>query len=222
MSLVCCARHDQIILFRVHVNSEIGISRRPKSKSDWANVRMHLKRFSPSPPSDVNECSELNKRMVLCKNAQCINTVGSYQCVCLPGFTSERDNYCVETPSTERSAARPHWVCSCTAATRGRTGTPHRLWMTLSVFSTSCRTSRILFKPLKPVPVVMPHLDQRRPEATFGHCIIREGRCVTATVRKTTCYMCSTFMPAIKTVCDPTSKCHLWIYHTYIFLILQL
>ncbi|KAF7704852.1 hypothetical protein HF521_021924 [Silurus meridionalis] len=45
---------------------------------------------------DVNECSELNKRMSLCRNGKCINTPGSYKCQCLPGFTpSERPNYCV-------------------------------------------------------------------------------------------------------------------------------
>ncbi len=47
--------------------------------------------------TDVNECLELNSRMSLCKNAKCINTVGSYQCECLPGFTaSDEPNYCVE------------------------------------------------------------------------------------------------------------------------------
>lgn len=75
-------------------------------RASWSQL------FSLCPPSDVNECSELNKRMVLCKNAQCINTLGSYRCVCLPGFTSARDNYCVEAPSTERSAARPHWAAA--------------------------------------------------------------------------------------------------------------
>ncbi|XP_053535332.1 latent-transforming growth factor beta-binding protein 1 [Ictalurus punctatus] len=45
---------------------------------------------------DVNECTELNKRMSLCKNGKCINTQGSYKCQCLPGYTpSERPNYCV-------------------------------------------------------------------------------------------------------------------------------
>ncbi|XP_060789204.1 latent-transforming growth factor beta-binding protein 1 isoform X4 [Neoarius graeffei] len=45
---------------------------------------------------DVNECTELNKRMSLCRNGKCINTQGSYKCQCLPGYTpSERPNYCV-------------------------------------------------------------------------------------------------------------------------------
>ncbi|KAG9344602.1 hypothetical protein JZ751_011274 [Albula glossodonta] len=45
---------------------------------------------------DVNECSELNNQMSLCKNAKCINTQGSYKCVCFPGFVqSEHPNYCV-------------------------------------------------------------------------------------------------------------------------------
>lgn len=45
---------------------------------------------------DINECSELNKKMSLCKNGKCINTQGSYKCVCLPGFVhSAQHNYCV-------------------------------------------------------------------------------------------------------------------------------
>lgn len=45
--------------------------------------------------ADVNECDELNNRMSLCKNAKCINTEGSYKCVCLPGYVpSDKPNYC--------------------------------------------------------------------------------------------------------------------------------
>ncbi|TRY90772.1 hypothetical protein DNTS_028646 [Danionella cerebrum] len=44
----------------------------------------------------INECSELNAKMSLCKNGNCINTQGSYKCVCLPGFIhSAQHNYCV-------------------------------------------------------------------------------------------------------------------------------
>ncbi|XP_049320138.1 latent-transforming growth factor beta-binding protein 1 isoform X3 [Astyanax mexicanus] len=56
---------------------------------------------------DVNECSELNKRMSLCKNGKCINTPGSYRCQCLPGFTqSDRPNYCVPSQESSPSSAR--------------------------------------------------------------------------------------------------------------------
>uniref|UniRef100_A0A8B9JHN2 Latent-transforming growth factor beta-binding protein 4 n=1 Tax=Astyanax mexicanus TaxID=7994 RepID=A0A8B9JHN2_ASTMX len=56
---------------------------------------------------DVNECSELNKRMSLCKNGKCINTPGSYRCQCLPGFTqSDRPNYCVPSQESAPSSAR--------------------------------------------------------------------------------------------------------------------
>lgn len=45
--------------------------------------------------ADVNECNELNNRMSLCKNAKCINTEGSYKCLCLPGYVpSDKPNYC--------------------------------------------------------------------------------------------------------------------------------
>jgi len=48
-----------------------------------------------SPFADVNECNELNNRMSLCKNAKCINTEGSYKCLCLPGYVpSDKPNYC--------------------------------------------------------------------------------------------------------------------------------
>uniref|UniRef100_A0A3B3ZCB1 Latent transforming growth factor beta binding protein 1 n=1 Tax=Periophthalmus magnuspinnatus TaxID=409849 RepID=A0A3B3ZCB1_9GOBI len=40
---------------------------------------------------DVDECSELNRRMSLCKNSKCINTIGSYRCECLPGFKIRSD-----------------------------------------------------------------------------------------------------------------------------------
>uniref|UniRef100_A0A671Q7L0 Latent-transforming growth factor beta-binding protein 3 n=1 Tax=Sinocyclocheilus anshuiensis TaxID=1608454 RepID=A0A671Q7L0_9TELE len=45
----------------------------------------------------INECSELNTKMSLCKNGKCINTQGSYKCVCLPGFVNSalHNNYCV-------------------------------------------------------------------------------------------------------------------------------
>lgn len=48
--------------------------------------------------ADVNECDELNNRMSLCKNAKCINTEGSYKCLCLPGYVpSDRPNYCTRS-----------------------------------------------------------------------------------------------------------------------------
>uniref|UniRef100_A0AAR2LG16 Latent-transforming growth factor beta-binding protein 3 n=1 Tax=Pygocentrus nattereri TaxID=42514 RepID=A0AAR2LG16_PYGNA len=56
---------------------------------------------------DVNECSELNKRMSLCKNAKCINTPGSYKCQCLPGYTqSDQPNYCVPSQQSAAPAVR--------------------------------------------------------------------------------------------------------------------
>lgn len=53
---------------------------------------------------DVDECSELNRRMSLCRNSRCVNTVGSFRCECLPGFhPSDRPNYCVQREDPGRA-----------------------------------------------------------------------------------------------------------------------
>lgn len=81
-----------------------------RARNSWLCLgRASGKLLSVSPPrviggvltsvvwfiADVNECDELNNRMSLCKNAKCINTEGSYKCVCLPGFVpSDKPNYC--------------------------------------------------------------------------------------------------------------------------------
>uniref|UniRef100_A0A3Q2FWM7 Latent-transforming growth factor beta-binding protein 1 n=1 Tax=Cyprinodon variegatus TaxID=28743 RepID=A0A3Q2FWM7_CYPVA len=53
---------------------------------------------------DVNECLELNTRMLLCKNGKCINTAGSYQCECLPGYrASDKPNFCVKSDTHQTS-----------------------------------------------------------------------------------------------------------------------
>ncbi|OCT84203.1 latent-transforming growth factor beta-binding protein 3 [Xenopus laevis] len=36
---------------------------------------------------DLDECRQKNPRGSLCKNSRCINTMGSYRCVCKPGYT---------------------------------------------------------------------------------------------------------------------------------------
>lgn len=79
--------------------------------------------------TDVDECSELNNRMLLCKNAKCINTVGSYQCVCLRGFTaSDKPNYCVEA-ATRQTSPHTQWAGT---RTRGRQEAPHaQTWITI-------------------------------------------------------------------------------------------
>lgn len=53
--------------------------------------------FKPSPwvsfSADINEC-ELSDR--LCRNGQCVNMIGRYQCTCDTGYKSTEDRlYCV-------------------------------------------------------------------------------------------------------------------------------
>ncbi|XP_072407125.1 latent-transforming growth factor beta-binding protein 3 isoform X1 [Chiloscyllium punctatum] len=45
---------------------------------------------------DINECRELHRKRFLCKNARCINTIGSYRCTCYQGFVpTRRHNICI-------------------------------------------------------------------------------------------------------------------------------
>ncbi|XP_067831583.1 latent-transforming growth factor beta-binding protein 3-like [Heptranchias perlo] len=45
---------------------------------------------------DINECLELHRKRFLCKNARCINTLGSYRCICYQGFVpARRHNVCI-------------------------------------------------------------------------------------------------------------------------------
>ncbi|PIO39847.1 hypothetical protein AB205_0013740 [Aquarana catesbeiana] len=75
----------------------------PRFRQPYGEDALHFSdHYMPQPQPDpfnlqehVNECNELNSRMSLCKNAKCINTEGSYKCVCLPGYIpSDKPNYC--------------------------------------------------------------------------------------------------------------------------------
>ena len=56
--------------------------------SDELRLRVHAvsgAHFSCFCP-DIDECRVMGN---LCKNGQCINTVGSYSCTCKPGYTTD-------------------------------------------------------------------------------------------------------------------------------------
>ncbi|KAI4042770.1 latent transforming growth factor beta binding protein 4, partial [Homo sapiens] len=38
------------------------------------------------PSADINECDEAEAASPLCVNARCLNTDGSFRCICRPGF----------------------------------------------------------------------------------------------------------------------------------------
>ncbi|XP_063293874.1 latent-transforming growth factor beta-binding protein 3 [Pelobates fuscus] len=45
---------------------------------------------------DLDECRQKNPRGSLCKNSRCINTMGSFRCVCKLGYTQSRHpHYCI-------------------------------------------------------------------------------------------------------------------------------
>lgn len=46
--------------------------------------------------ADVNECEDSVRLEFPCVNARCVNTDGSYRCVCRRGYVmSRRTNHCV-------------------------------------------------------------------------------------------------------------------------------
>lgn len=45
---------------------------------------------------DIDECAEPDVRVSPCKNARCVNTSGSYKCLCKQGFVhTRRPNVCI-------------------------------------------------------------------------------------------------------------------------------
>lgn len=99
-------------------SSDTQVKRRKKTTVFLCDVFLPLS-------ADIDECSELNNRMLLCKNAKCINTVGSYQCVCLRGFTaSDKPNYCVEA-ATRQTSPHTQWAGTRTGGGATRTNLNH-------------------------------------------------------------------------------------------------
>lgn len=45
---------------------------------------------SVSTLSDLDECRQKNPRGSLCKNSRCLNTIGSFRCVCKLGYARSR------------------------------------------------------------------------------------------------------------------------------------
>lgn len=49
--------------------------------------------FLPFVYSDTDEC-DMSGNVTCHENAECVNTIGSFVCVCNPGFTGDGANNC--------------------------------------------------------------------------------------------------------------------------------
>uniref|UniRef100_A0A3P9AJ59 Fibrillin 2b n=1 Tax=Esox lucius TaxID=8010 RepID=A0A3P9AJ59_ESOLU len=76
---------DWVIVLRRAEGDWVIVLRR--AEGDWVNVCVCV--YLPAVVPDINECKVMPD---LCKNGQCINTIGSFRCHCNVGYTADFTN----------------------------------------------------------------------------------------------------------------------------------
>ncbi|KAA8595911.1 hypothetical protein FQN60_011202 [Etheostoma spectabile] len=78
----------------------------------------HYKKMCPLGPGfttdgrDIDECRVMGN---LCKNGQCLNTLGSYTCTCLPGYTTDiSSTLCVDVDECVQAPKPCNFICKNT------------------------------------------------------------------------------------------------------------
>uniref|UniRef100_A0AAY4CEM9 Fibrillin-1 n=1 Tax=Denticeps clupeoides TaxID=299321 RepID=A0AAY4CEM9_9TELE len=62
--------------------------------------------------SDIDECRVMGN---LCKNGQCVNTLGSYKCICKPGYTTDiTGTVCVDVDECAQAPKPCNFICKNT------------------------------------------------------------------------------------------------------------
>lgn len=73
-----------------------GLAEPTRTRSEGGGVALapspSLSPHLSPPPPDIDECRELNQRGLLCKSERCVNTSGSFRCVCKAGFARSRQH----------------------------------------------------------------------------------------------------------------------------------
>lgn len=71
------------------VSKTLGTEEQSRGLGD-TTLGLNLSPHLSSHLADIDECRELNQRGLLCKSERCVNTSGSFRCVCKAGFTRSR------------------------------------------------------------------------------------------------------------------------------------